>query len=321
MRGKLAMYLGALLALYALTFFLPRLMPGDPFRYTSSVSGEDAGAELSEEQLAALRAYYGLDKPLPAQFRDTLCRNLTGDFGQSIHYKKPVLAVLRERLPWTLSIMGLSLGLSLLMGTFLALVGIRRRRRDRALYALLSALGEAPPYLVGFLLLFVVAARVDWLPLSGGATAFGSFDSGWARALDWARHALLPVASLCAVSVPGFYLTARASFQTALAAPYMLTARARGLREGRVRRAYILRNAISPIVAKLLVSVGASMGGAMLVENVFAYPGMGAALREAVRHRDYILIQGAFFFSALLSLAAMLAADAVNARADRGVRP
>ena len=310
------MTLGAFVVIYVVNFFIPRLMPGDPFQYSSSVSGEDMTVQLSEEQLEQLRAYYGLDKSLLTQFADTVWANLHGDFGQSIHYKRAVTEVLAERLPWTLGIMAVTLTISLVAGTLLALASVRRCGVDRVLYGAMSAVGEIPSYLIGILLLFLVAAQVDWLPLSGGVTAFRQFDSVWAWLGDLALHALLPVLALCIVTIPGFYFTARASFLTVLSQPYMLQGRARGLKERRLRRAYILRNAITPIIARLFLSVGTVVGGTLLIENVFAYPGIGTVMREAVRYRDFILIHGVFLLSAVLVLLSMLVADVLNSRVD-----
>lgn len=145
MGKKLLMLLGAFLVIYLLNFSIPRLMPGDPFDYTSGAAGDDVDAAYSEEQKELLRAYYGLDKPFFPQLRDTIVDNLHGDFGQSIHYKRPVADILLERLPWSLWIMGSTLALSLLLGVALALLCVRRPWADRALYPALSALAEVPP--------------------------------------------------------------------------------------------------------------------------------------------------------------------------------
>ena len=184
MRRKLLMLLGAFLVIYLINFTIPRLMPGDPFDYVSSAAGDDGSVAYSEEQKEQLRAYYGLDKPFWAQLGDTLWSNLRGDFGQSIHYRRPVGEVLLERLPWSLWILGASLALSLVIGVGLALWCVRRRWADRVLYPVLSALAEVPPFLTGVLLLFLVAARVAWIPLSGAYTAFAEYGSIWARLGD-----------------------------------------------------------------------------------------------------------------------------------------
>ena len=316
MRRKLLMLLGAFLVIYLINFTIPRLMPGDPFDYVSSAAGDDGSVAYSEEQKEQLRAYYGLDKPFLAQLGDTLWSNLRGDFGQSIHYRRPVGEVLLERLPWSLWIMGGTLALSLVIGVGLALWCVRRRWADRVLYPVLSALAEVPPFLTGVLLLFLVAARVTWIPLSGAYTAFAEYDSIWARLGDILVHSLMPVAALTLVTVPRFFFTARASFLTILEKPYLTHARAKGLKEGRIRARYILRNAATPIVARLFLSVGGAVGGTILVENVFAYPGLGTVLREAVQYRDYPMLQGVFLLSAVLVLVSLAAADLVNRRLD-----
>ena len=287
MGKKLLMLLGAFLVIYLLNFSIPRLMPGDPFDYTSGAAGDDVDAAYSEEQKELLRAYYGLDKPFFPQLRDTIVDNLHGDFGQSIHYKRPVADILLERLPWSLW-----------------------------LYPVLSALAEVPPFLTGVLLLFLVAARAAWIPLSGAYTPFAQYDGLWQRLGDILVHSLMPVCALTLVTVPKLFFTARASFFTILGRPYLTNARAKGLTAGRIRTAYILRNAATPIVARFFLSVGGAVGGTILVENVFAYPGLGTVLREAVQYRDYPMLQGVFLLSAVLVLLSLAAADVVNRRLD-----
>lgn len=316
MKKKLMMFFGAFLVIYVFNFFIPRLMPGDPFQYTSAVSGEDLTQEYSEEQLKQLRAYYGMDQPLGKQFLNTLTGNLRGDFGQSIHYKTSVASVMLSRLPWSLGIMGVTLAVSLVVGIFLSLLSVRKKGADRLLYAFFSAISEIPPFLIGLVLLFLVAAKVSWIPLSGGVTAFAKFEKTGEFVKDLLLHALLPCASLCIVTVPGFYFTARASFLTIQNKPYVLQGKAKGLKERRIRFHYILRNAVTPIIAKIFLSVGNLVGGTLLVENVFAYPGIGIVMREAVRYRDYPMIQGIFLLSAVIVLISMLAADLLNSSAD-----
>ena len=316
MGKKLLMLLGDFRVNYLLNFSIPRLMPGDPFDYTSGAAGDDVDAAYSEEQKELLRAYYGLDKPFFPQLRDTIVDNLHGDFGQSIHYKRPVADILLERLPWSLWIMGSTLALSLLLGVALALLCVRRPWADRALYPVLSALAEVPPFLTGVLLLFLVAARAAWIPLSGAYTHFAQYDGLWQRLGDILVHSLMPVCALTLVTVPKLFFTARASFFTILGRPYLTNARAKGLTAGRIRTAYILRNAATPIVARFFLSVGGAVGGPILVENVFAYPGLGTVLREAVQYRDYPMLQGVFLLSAVLVLLSLAAADVVTRRLD-----
>ena len=141
-------------------------------------------------------------------------------------------------------------------------------------------------------------------------------DGLWQRLGDILVHSLMPVCALTLVTVPKLFFTARASFFTILGRPYLTNARAKGLTAGRIRTAYILRNAATPIVARFFLSVGGAVGGTILVENVFAYPGLGTVLREAVQYRDYPMLQGVFLLSAVLVLLSLAAADVVNRRLD-----
>ena len=301
------------LVIYLVNFLIPRLMPGDPFSYTSSVSGDDLDTGYSAAQIEQLQAYYRLDQPLALQLLDSTVRALHGDLGESIHYKQPVTAVLAQRLPWSFGLMAVSLALSLALGAALALWAARRPAADRVFYPFFSLLGEVPAFLVGVLLLFLVAAQVDWIPLSGGMTPFARY-AGWG---DWAWdrlvHALLPVATMVLVQTPAFFFTARACFFSELEKPYLLAARAKGLGEGRIRIFYLLKNSAAALIARFFLSVSTAVGATLLVENVFAYPGIGRALREAVAYRDFPLIQGIFLVSSVLVLFCLFAADRINA--------
>lgn len=313
------LFLVSCLVIYLINFAIPRLMPGDPFDYTASGAGEDVTYAYSQEQKELLRAYYGLDAPWPQQLADTLSRNLRGDFGQSIHYNRPVSEILLERLPWSLWIMGVTLLLSLLLGTVLALICVGTKRGHAVLSPILSALAELPPFLTGVMLLFLVAAQVSWIPLSGAVTPFVQFPSIWAKLWDVVLHSLMPISALTLVTLPSFFFTAWASFTSTLQQPYMTNARAKGLRRRRVWPFYLLANSATPIIARLFLSVGSTVGGTILVENVFAYPGLGTVLREAVAYRDYPMIQGVFLLSAGLVLVSLALADVCNHAADEGV--
>ena len=294
MRKKVSILLLSFLVIYLFTFFLPRWMPGDPFSYNSSDVSENVDVEMSEEQKEYMRSYYGMDKPLLQQLWATIGNHLRWNWGQSIHFKTPVGDLIGERLPWTLWIMGASLVISLTVGVFLALLSVRHPRADKVLYGLSSFMTEIPVYLIGILLLFLLGAKVEWIPLSGGKTAFAVYDSIWVRLGDILLHSILPLLGMCVFTVPKFYFTARSSFLTVKEKGYMIFAKAKGLSEGRIRRRYLLRNAVTPIVVRLFLSVGTTIGGTILIENVFAYPGVGLLMREAVQYRDYILMQDIF---------------------------
>lgn len=317
MKRKLAVLFLSFIVIYLFNFTIPRLMPGDPFEYTSADAAENTEQSLSQEQKEYLRSYYGLDKPFLQQLWHTIWDNLRGDFGQSIHYKRAASEVIGERLPWTALIMTSTLLISLFAGVFLALWCVRHPRADKVIFGVCSFFAEIPSYLVGILLLFLVAAKVSWLPLSGAETAFAVYDGWWERVWDVLQHALLPVCAMCIYTTPKFFFTARASFLSIREKPYLLNARAKGLTERRIRWRYLFLNGITPILARLFLSVGATIGGTMLIENVFAYPGLGTVMREAVKYRDYIMIQDIFLLSAVLVMVSLLLADLLNSLVDR----
>ena len=319
MKKKVSVLLLSFLVIYLVTFLLPRWMPGDPFAYNSADVSENVDAEMSEEQKEYMRSYYGMDKPLFQQLWITMGKHLRWDWGQSIHFKAPVGELIGDRLPWTLWIMGGSLILSLLLGVFLALLSVRNPKADRILYGASSFLTEIPAYLIGIVLLFLIGAKVNWIPLSGGKTAFATYDSMWEKLWDLLLHSLLPLTAMCIFTVPKFYFTARSSFLTIKEKGYMTFAKAKGLSEGRIRRRYLLRNGLTPIVVRLFLSVGTTVGATILVENVFAYPGVGLLMREAVKYRDYILMQDIFLLSAVLVLGSLFLGDLLNSLVDKEV--
>lgn len=319
MKKKVSILLLSFLVIYLFTFFLPRWMPGDPFSYNSADVSENVDAEMSEEQKEYMRSYYGMDKPLLQQLWTTIGNHLKGNWGQSIHFKTPVGDLIGDRLPWTLWIMGATLTLSLLLGVFLALLSVRHPKADRVFYGLSSVLTEIPAYLIGIVLLFLLGAKVDWIPLSGGKTAFAVYDSLWDRLGDILLHSLLPVTAMCIFTVPKFYFTARSSFLTVKEKGYMTFAKAKGLSEGQIRRRYLLHNAVTPIVVRLFLSVGTTIGATVLIENVFAYPGVGLLMREAVKYRDYVLMQDIFLLSAVMVLLSLFVGDLLNTLVDKEV--
>lgn len=301
----------------AINFFLPRLMPGDPFLYLSVEDG-DITATFSEEQIDQYKAYYGLDQPLYLQFSNYIKNLLNGNLGYSIFYKTSVVKMIGERIPWTVSIVLCSLFFSSFLGTALGAVSARIREKpaDKLLYFLVIVFSEIPSFLVGTLLLFLLAAKLKWFPLSGGVTAFASPSTSFAYFADLAHHAALPVLTLTLAGLGSFYLLSRNSMLTVLTKDYIRTAKAKGLPGKRILFRHALRNALPPVIARLFMSMGAMFGGAVLVENVFAYPGLGLLMRDAVLARDYVLTQGIFLIIALSVLFMNWAADLVYKKLD-----
>lgn len=288
-------YLLVLIVMLLINFFLPRLMPGDPFLYLSVEDGT-VSAVFSQEQIGHYKAYYGLDQPLHVQFWNYLTGLLRGNLGYSIYYNTSVTQMIFSRMPWTLFIVVSSLLLSSIIGVALGAASAWQRDKaaDRIMYFAMIVISEIPAFLLGVLFLFVFAAQMKWFPLSGGSTVFVSFDSVWAKAGDILNHAFLPILTLTLTRIGGFFLLSRNSMLTVLSKDYIRTARAKGIGKRGVIFRHALKNALPPIVARVFMSLGTLFGGAVLVENVFAYPGVGRLMREAVGNRDYVLIQGVF---------------------------
>lgn len=311
MGRKVAVLILSFFVIYTFNFFIPRLMPGDPFSHSSAVSGEEM-AGLSEKELARLKAYYGLDKPIMTQFITTVKNNLQGDFGQSILYKKSVIEVISARLPWTLYIVFATLIISLISGVVLALICINKPKLDAYIYRAMSLVCEMPSFLIGVLFLFLIAAKVPWIPLAGNLTPFRRYTSAFEFAGDVLLHSFLPILALVVVTTPVFYFTSRSSFKTIINKEYIVNANAKGLSDKTIKYKYILLNAILPIIARFFLNVGSCIGATLLIENVFAYPGLGKILRDAVMYRDFILIQGIFLLSTTFVLVASFISDTIN---------
>jgi len=306
-----------LFLMITVNFFLPRLMPGDPFLYLSR-DNQDVSIGFSEEQIAQYKAYYGLDKLLGRQYLHYLTDLLQGNLGYSIYYNTPVLKMILTRLPWTMFIVLTALALSAFIGILLGSLSawLSQRAADGALYFLMVFLSEIPAFLLGVVLLFIFAAKLQWFPLSGGITPFRDFYSMREFFLDLFHHGALPITTLALSRIGEFYLLSRSSMLTILSQHYMTTARAKGLSRCRILFRHALRNAAPPVIAKIFMSIGMLFGGAVLIENVFNYPGIGRLMREAVLLRDYVLIQGIFFFVTLMVLLMNWLADLVYKTLD-----
>lgn len=292
-------------------------MPGDPFTFLSSEEG-GVHQNFSEEQIEMYKAYYAMDKPLSKQYADYI-RNLTqGNLGYSIYYNEDVIRLVLKSAKWTLGITLSSLFISTVFGTILGSLSAWYRNSvlDRALYPLMVLLSEIPSFLIAILLLFTLAARGSFFPLSGGITVFGEYENTFERVLDILHHGLLPTLSLILSQLGGFYLLARNSMITVISKDYMRTAVAKGLSSKKIILRHGLRNSVLPIVTRVFMSLGSVLGGAILVENVFNYPGLGRLMREAVTVRDYVLIQGIFLIVAFLVLTMNLLADVFYKKID-----
>ncbi|MEW5953633.1 MAG: ABC transporter permease [Bacillota bacterium] len=317
---RLLEYLFTVWVIVTLNFALPRIMPGDPFLYISSGVGEHV--QFTEEQRAYYIEYYGLDQPVDKQYLSYLFELTRGNLGYSLYYHEPVSSIILRRLGWTLLLVVAAVVLSTIIGVVLGSISAwyREKKLDQVLFFCLIVLSEIPAFLLGLILLFTLAVGLGLFPLSGAMTHFAQHGSWWAKVLDILRHAFLPVMALTIARIGGMYLLSRNSVTTVLEKDYLRTARAKGLSKARILYRHVIRNAMLPIVTRVFLSLGSLVGGAILVENVFAYPGLGLLIREAVMVRDYPLIQGIFLVVTVFVLGANFIADTLYGKLDPRVK-
>lgn len=320
-RIRLLEYSATLWIVLTLNFVLPRLMPGDPFLLLSSETDQDV-AMFSEEQRQYYLHYYGLDRPMLTQYATYLANLCQGKLGFSLYYNDEVSTIILRRLRWTGLLVSLAIILSSGIGVFLGSLSawFRETWFDKGVFFGVVLFSEIPAFLVGLILLFVLAAGTGWFPLSGAFTHFARYDTLLAVAGDIARHACLPVLALTLARLGGMYLLARNSMTLVLSQDYIKTAWAKGVPPHRILFYHGLRNALLPVVSRIFLSLGALVGGAILVENVFAYPGLGLLMRESVMMHDYPLVQGIFLVVTCFVLAANFVADCLYRRLDPRIR-
>ncbi|MEO1222661.1 MAG: ABC transporter permease [Pseudomonadota bacterium] len=303
----LAAYAAVLLVALTINFILPRIAPGDPLSY---LLPEDVLAEMTPEAEQRVLAEFGLDAPWSEQFWRYAAGVFRGDLGTSVRYGQPVWDVVLGRLPWTLLLMGWALAISAALGTSLGVVAARFRGQKGDIITAVAVLflGSAPVFWVAMLLITVFSAELGWLP-SFGAAPLTAFPGSSAYYWGVAERLIMPVTALAIAQTAGVWLTARSAMTVALGRDYVTFARAKGARERRVFYVHAFRNACLPIYTNVMISIGGLLGGALVVETVFSYPGIGSLILEGVEARDYNLLQGVFLVATLSVVLANLVAD------------
>jgi peptide/nickel transport system permease protein len=313
-------YLLTLWVILTLNFILPRLLPGDPL--AALLDPESASYVFDPAVRVSLEAYYGLNVPLAQQYFTYLGSLASGDLGQSIRLKQPVIALLRDHLPWTLLLTLTSLSLASLIGIWGGSEAAWRRGSavDKGLVAVCVVASNIPAFFTGMILLIIFGVTLDWFPLSGGRTPFARYDTALAALGDYVVHLFLPALTLTLALLGSKFLLVRGSMIGVLNEDYMLVVRAKGLSTARAKRHHALRNAILPFIHHLAAHAGFALTGALIIETLFAYPGIGRLVFESVAARDYPTIQGVFLVVAVLVLSANLLADWLTLRLDPRLR-
>ena len=294
-----------LLAVVTLNFLLIHISPGDP---VETIAGSMGG--ISEDLRAQLRTQYGLDKPFLVQLSLYLAQVLRGDLGYSYFFNVPVAHLIWDRVPATLLLVVTSVFSAFIVGTLLGTLAARKPNGPLSQgITLLSVVGySAPVFWTGIILIILFASVLPVFPVSDMRSAGGPQD-GWAGVVDVLHHLALPAFTLAFVYLAQYSRLARASVMEALSADYIRTARAKGLPERSVLYKHALRNGVLPVVTMLGLQFGNVMAGAIIVETVFNWPGLGRLAFDSVLRRDYPTILGVLLFSSIVVVVMNLLTD------------
>ncbi len=283
-------------------------MPGNPLVF---LAGEDVGFMTSKEKEAILEKH-GLNDSIVQQYGTYLKNIFTGDFGFSYQQKRPIIELLKERLPWTMLLTGLGLVLSTIIGVLFGTISAWRRgtKTDANLLTMFMFLSAMPSFWVGMILVSVFSAQLGWLPVFGAESAWSNL-KGMDRFIDIVKHLILPLTTLVLISVTSTFMIMRYSMLNVLGEDYIMMAKAKGVKEKVIKYKHAMRNALLPVATVFMLSLGFTLGGATVIETVFAYPGVGRLMFESVLSRDYPLIQATFLIITFSVVIANFLADLI----------
>jgi ABC-type dipeptide/oligopeptide/nickel transport system permease component len=289
-----------LLFLVALTVFLLGFLTGDPVRLM-------VPEEASQQQIDDLRRELGLDRPLVVQFASFLRGALVGDLGQSLRYRQPALTLVLERMPATIELSTIAMAIALLLAIPTGIISaLRRGSFLDGITTVTAVVGQAlPPFWIGIMLIIVFAVQLRWLPATGRG--------------DWGS-VILPAITLGLWPMARLSRVLRSSLLDVLEEDYVRTARAKGLSERIVLLRHALRNAAIPVVTVAALTYGSILGGAVITEQVFAWPGVGRLALEAVYNRDFPLVRATVLVAAFVFVIINFALDLVYAWLDPRIR-
>jgi len=314
--GRLLQGLAVVWIVATLTFALLHLAPGDPFSYQNE-------KRVAPEAIAHWRHSYCLDRPLAAQYVCYLRTLASGDLGYSISQQRPVRDILVDYVPRTVELMLLGLMFSFGVGVALGVLEARRRGTfaDWGSRGITLVFYSMPDFWLALMLALLFAYWIPIFPISGIEDVINAPTNGWwAHALDHARHLVLPVTTLVLMTCAGVARFQRAAMLDAARLEFVVTARAKGVAENVIARHHILRNALLPIITLAGLTLPTLLGGAVLVELVFSWPGMGYITAMAVGNRDYALVTSSVLITSTVVVLGTIAADLLYALADPRVR-
>jgi len=312
LRRTLLQAIPTTLGIVILNFFLLQLAPGD----AADALAAEAGSATAES-MAAIRERFGLDNPVLVQLFDYLNNLAHFSLGFSPRYGVPVAELIGQRLPGTLMLMGTALAIAILIGLTLGAImaTFSGRLPDRLISILSLLFYSIPGFWIGLMLILLFSVALGWLP-SGGAGTIGSTRTGLAAFLDTARYMVLPATSLALFYVAIYARLTRAAMLEVKSQDFVRTARAKGVTPFFVTTRHVLRNALIPITTMAGMHIGSMLGGAVVVETVYSWPGLGRLAFEAVMGRDFTVLLGILLLSSLLVIIANAAVDLLHAWLD-----
>ncbi|HKP16158.1 MAG TPA: ABC transporter permease [Gemmatimonadaceae bacterium] len=315
--GRLLQATIVVLLVTTVTFVLVHLAPGDPISLLFDRPG------ITEAMRQEWRASFGLDRPLGEQYVRWISNTVRGDLGYSISLRRPVADVIADALPRTLLLVGLALTLSFALGIVVAVLQSERpgSARDRWLGRVLLVLFSVPDFWLALMVLIVFAYRLPIFPPSGIVDpVLHDYMGPWARARDRIEHLVLPVATFTMLTTATISRHQRSALLEVLPSDWMRTAIAKGLSRRRAVRRHALRNALLPSITLAGLYLPALFSGALLIEKVFSWPGMGLLAVYAISSRDYLLITATVLVSSIAVAVGAFLADLATALADPRIR-
>lgn len=293
-------------------FFLLRISPGGPEQKFIS-------PELNPALMQNVRASFNLDKPIPEQYAAFIVNSIKGDFGISYNYREPVIDVILDYLPFTLSFALIVIIVQLLSGFLLSYISVKRinSRTDKFISKFSLILFSIPTFVAGVFLIYIFSEKLNIFP-SSGLKSINHREMNFAeQILDFMNHLILPVITLCIGGIAVYYRYLRDNLEEIYNKPFVLNLRASGLSEKEIALKHVIPNAINPLITITGLDLGLLLSGALITEVIFGLPGMGRLTVTAILSRDYPLVLGCTFIAGVFIIITNLAADILKAVIDK----
>jgi len=308
----------ALAIVMVLNFMLPRLLPGSPADILAS------GSRLGALKAAQLTAEFGLNQSVSVQFLKYLqgIFQLPPNFGFSYEYQQPVYQVVMARLPWTVFLIGTATVITAIIGLLIGLVSAyhRGKKLDITNITISMVLWTVPYFWIAMIMLWVFGVHFGWFPISNNVSFDSNSESPLKYFFDVLSHAALPIISIVITTYAQYMLIMRSTTLSVIKEDFITVAKAKGLTTNRILFRHIAKNAMLPMITMIALNLGYVVSGAILVEIVFTYPGVGLLIFNAVSTHDYPLIQGTFFILAAAVISVNFLADILLAVIDPRIR-